>query len=1181
MKKLLLIFFFSLSSLSQAQNPDIKRTWHWYFGDKAGLDFSSGNPVAVTNSQMDFVLEGCVSISDTSGNLLFYSDGWKVWNKNHQVMPNGTGLIIYGAPTTSQILAVPKPENTNIYYIFSLGYDSTGFDVEWRYTIVDMTLQGGLGDVVSKRNFLCNNATETITAVKHANNNDIWIITMQRNTNSFYSYLLTNTGLNTTPAISNAGPSTDRMIYLEASPDGTKLAVAFAFNGPEILDFDKATGIVSNSIIFPPLSGQSASYGPEFSPDNKKLYFVYMLEITPAVTWTNPVYQIDLTGTSSQILNSKVLLDSFIVSDSFAANFNDNFTSALQLGPDYKIYGAKYTRSKVSVINSPNTLGVGCNFIDSAVYLQGKICYFGLPNFMNDWFFDSTLISIAEVSELQEPIICYPNPFIYSANIIIPSSLGVSEVELFDLLGRKTDIKKKITKENTQTIDHCGQFTNSGNDNVGMGSYCLNNNALGNLNVFVGKEAGYNTGVFSADDNNVGIGNRAGYNQRGTFNTYLGAFADEPTSSSFTNMTAVGANAIVTASNKMILGNNNVNVGIGLSNDQIQFGPQNKVEINAIQGTVANNDVDDVPGASGLRFRDLTANSTPVSPPPTTNVLSLDANGDVIVVPGGGGFGALCSSPTPFNLTGNTAVGLNGFNFHFNDGPNAGTNSVGIGMQCITPAAKLQIRNTTQSIGMQVNTVFSATDVYGIITIAGGGTNNYGIFASDGYPAALVGGNHAGVFNGDIYTTGPSNTAGYTVVSDRKLKKDTVSFTEGLTVIREINPISFRYNGKAGMDTAHSHIGIIAEALQSIAPFALDSFSSKLDSTDAEPTLLFSIKNEAIIYTSLNAIKQLDSAVTQATAPPSAPVLISPANGAAGNFSIVTFTWHSVSAGVVLYRAQAATDNAFTNIIIDQRGITDTAFSAGFCDTVSTTYFWRVSAQNNAGAGPFSQVFSFTDTAKCIKTPAPVEPAGTEFQVGFASASDANWKTNIAPLTDALSKVNALAPITYNWDITKTGNMIVNNKTQIGLIAQEVEQVVPEVVYTDSNGMKYIDYGRLSALLIGAVKELQTSNARTNENGQTEIEKIKLSLPDAPVLGDARPNPNSDYAEIPYYLPDGITSAKIIFIDMLGRTMQEKNLSAGYGIIGIGTNDLPSGTYYYSLIINGNKINSKTIVKTK
>ncbi|MBI4929387.1 MAG: T9SS type A sorting domain-containing protein [Bacteroidetes bacterium] len=417
---------------------------------------------------MDFVLEGCVSISDTSGNLLFYSDGWKVWNKNHQVMPNGMSLIIYGAPTTSQILSVPKPENENIHYIFSLGYDSTGFDGEWRYAIVDMSLQSGLGDVLTKRNFLCNNATETMTAVRHANNNDIWIITMQRNTNSFYSYLLTSAGLNTTPVISNAGFSTDHMIFLKASPDGKKLAVAFLFNGPEILDFDKSTGMVSNPILFPPISGQSNSYGPEFSPDNKKLYFIYMLEITPAVTFTNPVYQIDLIGTPSQILNSKILLDSFIVNDSFATNFNDNFTSALQLGPDYKIYGAKYTRSKLAVINSPNTLGVGCNFIDSAVYLQGKICGFGLPNFMNDYFFDSALISVTEVSEVQEPIICYPNPFNYTANIIIPSSLNIMVIEMLDLLGRKIEIKKKITKENGKTVVTIER------NNLPVGIYLLN-----------------------------------------------------------------------------------------------------------------------------------------------------------------------------------------------------------------------------------------------------------------------------------------------------------------------------------------------------------------------------------------------------------------------------------------------------------------------------------------------------------------------------------------------------------------------------------------------------------------------------------------------------------------------------------------------------------------------------------
>src|ERR1039458_6071077 len=115
MNKLLQIFLFLFlpAAVCTVQNPDIKRTYHWYFGSKAGLDFSSGSLIAVTNGQL--VSDNSASISDTAGHLLFYTDGISVWNKNHQLMPNGTGL---NGDAYGKVVIVPKPLNDSIYYIF-------------------------------------------------------------------------------------------------------------------------------------------------------------------------------------------------------------------------------------------------------------------------------------------------------------------------------------------------------------------------------------------------------------------------------------------------------------------------------------------------------------------------------------------------------------------------------------------------------------------------------------------------------------------------------------------------------------------------------------------------------------------------------------------------------------------------------------------------------------------------------------------------------------------------------------------------------------------------------------------------------------------------------------------------------------------------------------------------------
>ena len=124
-----------------------KEANNWYFGDYAGMNFGFGLPIAVTNGQLT-TWEGCSSISTSTGALLFYTDGSLVWNKNHLLMPNGTGLMGHKSSTQSGII-VPKPSDPNHYYIFTVDARDNNLQNGLRYTLVDMTLDGGLGDVVT------------------------------------------------------------------------------------------------------------------------------------------------------------------------------------------------------------------------------------------------------------------------------------------------------------------------------------------------------------------------------------------------------------------------------------------------------------------------------------------------------------------------------------------------------------------------------------------------------------------------------------------------------------------------------------------------------------------------------------------------------------------------------------------------------------------------------------------------------------------------------------------------------------------------------------------------------------------------------------------------------------------------------------------------------------------------
>ena len=182
----LILLLISVLCYGQIPGP----TTNWYFGTNAGLTFNSGSPVALTNGSLT-TTEGVATISDNSGNLLFYTNGVSVWNRNHLVMTNGTGLFGDVSSTQSAII-VQKPNQSNIYYVFTSDNDAGPDGV--RYSIVDMTLSAGLGEVTSKNILLKTPSCEKLCAVRHCNNQDVWVLSHDWNTNVFTSWLVDNIG---------------------------------------------------------------------------------------------------------------------------------------------------------------------------------------------------------------------------------------------------------------------------------------------------------------------------------------------------------------------------------------------------------------------------------------------------------------------------------------------------------------------------------------------------------------------------------------------------------------------------------------------------------------------------------------------------------------------------------------------------------------------------------------------------------------------------------------------------------------------------------------------------------------------------------------------------------------------------------------------------------------------------
>lgn len=379
-----LLFFFTLSVLSYAQNT----TNIWYFGVNAGLDFNSGTPVALTNGQLNS-FEGSASIADNSGNLLFYSDGIDIWNRNHITMPNGTGLLGNWDATQSGVI-VQKPGSTNLYYVFAVD-DEAGPD-GITYSEVDMNLASGLGDVTATKNVLLTTpSTEKLTAVRHCNKKDIWIITHDWNSNTFRTFLFTSTGINPVPVLSSVGavhtgPGWNTNGYLKASPDGSRLALAacHGMNIFELFDFNNSTGVVSNVVPLASVASTYGAYGVEFSPDGTKLYGTTILP--------GRLLQFDLcAGSAAAINNSRIIIDSTTI----------YFLGALQLGPDKKIYVSPSADS-LCVINFPNASGVSCNYVEGAIPLGGRSAAIGLPNFVTSLFDPVTSINSFSLSCLTD-----------------------------------------------------------------------------------------------------------------------------------------------------------------------------------------------------------------------------------------------------------------------------------------------------------------------------------------------------------------------------------------------------------------------------------------------------------------------------------------------------------------------------------------------------------------------------------------------------------------------------------------------------------------------------------------------------------------------------------------------------------------------------------------------------------
>jgi hypothetical protein len=362
------------------------------------IDFKQSPPLTFRKRrELELFISSSV-ISDTAGNIQVYTDGCDIANGvTDEILPNGhdinpgyvnefqchstsPGNGAYTAGLQSSLF-LPLPDSSHKYYLFHKRIKyvyqpsfAVITDVLF-YSIVDMQLNDGKGDVIEKNIPVMEDSLTfgMITAVKHANGKDWWVVTPRKSESEIYAFLLTHQGVADT-VLNKVGvdftteeEGSGQIVF---SADGSTMAVCTPFHGINIYDFDRTTGQLSNFRQYPVefLSITPDVMGCAFSPNGRFLY----------VTTVKEIFQYDLS--SSDIPGTRVLLDTW---DGFSDPLPATFLTC-QLAPDCKIYVQTGQQARwLHVIHNPNLLGTDCSFQQRGFKLatpnRGSIPFF--PNF--------------------------------------------------------------------------------------------------------------------------------------------------------------------------------------------------------------------------------------------------------------------------------------------------------------------------------------------------------------------------------------------------------------------------------------------------------------------------------------------------------------------------------------------------------------------------------------------------------------------------------------------------------------------------------------------------------------------------------------------------------------------------------------------------------------------------------
>lgn len=475
MKKYLFHFFFILiySNTFSQLNDNI-----WPLASDYGpnsiyyynLDFSLGQPDTFVYQRKMFFFNTNSAVCDSIGNLQFYTNGIWVANKVHDTLFNsqnfnpGWATNYYqnsGMGFSQSAIILPFSDSSKFYYLI---YESAenfynsdnAYDVQpfhLSYSVVDMYLDNNNGGVTVLKDIRPIQDTlllGRITACKHANGRDWWIVVHKYYSDLYYTLLFTPSGVfgpytqQIGPILNpklNGGGDYDVIGMAIFSPDGTKYAMVGTNNLIEFLNFDRCTGQLSNYQSIQIIDTNAFSLSCAFSPNSRYLYANSLLN----------AFQFDTYA--SNIDSSAILIAHY---DGFLNPFQTWFFLN-QLGPDGKIYLGTYNGSYIlHVIENPDSLGLACNFNQHGFILPnnygGNYSVPNFPNYRLGRLIGSPCDTLTSLTPYPSPkergVVIAPNPLTTQSKLTFSNPHKEKFLfTLYDITGRVTETVSTTTEQ--------------------------------------------------------------------------------------------------------------------------------------------------------------------------------------------------------------------------------------------------------------------------------------------------------------------------------------------------------------------------------------------------------------------------------------------------------------------------------------------------------------------------------------------------------------------------------------------------------------------------------------------------------------------------------------------------------------------------------------------------------------